>query len=331
MPSPRPDSLTAELKLAEDLARAAGELALSLRESGLQVQQKSSEEDLLTQADQAASTLIVSGLRARFPADAILSEEEAHGALPFAERRVWIIDPLDGTRIFANGDDEWAVSIALCVDGEPVLGVVFAPALRETYAGAVGEGFWANGAPQHLLQPLRPPEGGWQIAVSFNEHKREFPELFPAGVPPAFVPSGSIALKLAKVAAGRWHATFTIGPRSEWDIAAGHALLRLVGAHLLRRDGAPVRYNSANPNLEQGIVAGHSAPMRFLQGVLAEAKVPSTLLAPQRQGRHVRRSDDGSETAWLELNAAGEIIASGGRLSQLDRLQRDVTRAFFPH
>ncbi|MFC6590722.1 inositol monophosphatase family protein [Deinococcus lacus] len=91
-------------------------------------------------------------------------------------------------------------------------------------------------------------------------------------------PSGSIALKLARVAAGEADATFTLSPRSEWDLAAGHALVRAAGGNLTRRSGEPIFYNQASPHLEQGIVAGQPDAYAWLQAELNRLNVPATRL-----------------------------------------------------
>ena len=159
-----------ERQTAERLAHRAGELLLNHRAAGLKVAYKTSKDDPVTVADTEASELIVAGLKTEFPEDGTLSEELADTAERLTRRRVWIIDPIDGTKEYIEGSPDFAVSIGLAVDGEAVLGVVNAPADEAIYSGVVGEGVTKNGEPVGFSN--RSPEDAL-ISVSDTEFKRE--------------------------------------------------------------------------------------------------------------------------------------------------------------
>ncbi len=322
-------ALRPELDRAEALAREVGQLAERYCARGLtSIEHKTGADDPVTEADRAASALLVRELGAAFPADGLLSEEETDGAARLAQRRVWLIDPIDGTRDYAAGSPEYCVSIGLAVDGEPVLGVIYAPATDELFSGAVGLGLQKNAQAIVSPSPVSPsPMPPYRVGTSDTETRLELQQL-PL---PGMVPSGSTALKLARAAAGELDATFTIAPRAEWDIAAGHALLRAAGGDLVQRDGGAVRYNQPYPYLLQGLAAGRPPALAWLRGELARLEVPTTALALQAdahgQRRHERRLENGRALAWLVTGEAGEVLQTGGDALQLSRLTRDVRRA----
>ncbi|ANE43123.1 3'(2'),5'-bisphosphate nucleotidase CysQ family protein [Deinococcus puniceus] len=296
MPPIPPAKLQQELDTAITLAREAGALLLSHLARGITVEHKTSAEDTVTAADREASALIVAGLKAAFPGDGLLSEEETDSPENKAERlgreRVWIVDPIDGTNDFIKGSSDFSVSIGLAVGGEPVLGVVFAPASGELFAGMAGAGVTKNGE----ATAVSTRGDSFVIAISGTEYKREL-HLHDL---PGMKPSGSIALKLARIAAGEADATFTMSPRSEWDIAAGHALLLASGGELLRRDGLPIRYNQPSPHIEQGIVGGRPEALAWLTAELAARALPTAHLGL-----------DESALAWATLSQADQAGLAG--------------------
>lgn len=280
-----------ELATASALAHEAGALLLRLRQN-LEVKQKTGADDLLTQADVQASELIVSGLKKAFPADGILSEEAADDPARLSAERVWIVDPIDGTQEYAGLESpDFVVSIGLSVAGEPVVGVVYAPATDELFTSAVGQAVQKNGVP---VQPFAGQP--YAVTVSDSEYARELHAYALANM----TPSGSIALKLARIAAGEYDATFSISPRSEWDICAGHALVRAAGGDLLKRDGRPIHYNQLLPQLEQGVVGGQRAALDWLMSQLLRLDIPVT---------HLNLSPQ--DPAWTRLSAADQEWLAG--------------------
>lgn len=334
-PSP-PLPLAAELEAAAALARQAGALLSTHLARGLTVEHKTGADDPVTAADREASDLILAGLRSAFPGDGLLSEEAADDPARLGQERVWIVDPIDGTKEFTSGSPDYAVSIGLAVGGEPVLGAVYAPATDELFAGAVGLGVTRNGEPTGFAG-----RAGYVVSVSDTEFRRELH----ACDLPGMAPSGSIALKLARIANGEADVTFSMSPRSEWDVAGGHALLRALGGDLRRRDGRPIWYNSARPHLEQGIVGGRPDALAWLEDQLARRGLPTAhlgltpedpawaTLAPGDQAALRGRSGvcvrhgGGRVLALIVVGPGGTVERAEGDAFHLDRLSRDVTRA----
>src|SRR5690606_2168770 len=164
--------------------------------------------------------------------------------------RVWIVDPLDGTREFVEGIPEWCVSIGYVIDGRPVAGGVLAPSRGLRITGAVGHGVDGVGG-----EPVNPSDGlpGALVLASRSEVKRgEWDPVF--RTPVAVRNMGSVALKLAMVGAGMADATWTLVPKHEWDVAGGAAIVHAAGGSVADPDGAEVRFNQASPKLP-GFVA----------------------------------------------------------------------------
>lgn len=330
--------LSHELSVASGVAREAGALLQAHLRAGFTVEHKTSADDPVTVADREASTLIMTALAAAFPDDGLLSEEETDDRARLNHDRVWIVDPIDGTREYSTGLPDYCVSIGLAVGGQPVLGVVYAPETDELFTGVVGQGAFLNG------QPVPAPHSGpdWRIAVSDTEHRRELHATPLSGMKP----SGSIALKLARIAAAQADATFTMSPRSEWDIAAGHALLRAAGGDLTRRDGRAITYNQPRPHVEQGLIGGQPRAAAWLGDQLRALHLPTAHLGVQAHepawsvlkpadraalqghpGVNVRHAD-GQLLALLIVHPdTRQVQRAEGDAFHLDRLTRDVTRA----
>jgi len=153
---------TQERLVAEDLARQAGVILLHYRRHGFEVELKTSQDDPVTVADREASELIVAGLRAAFPHDGILSEELLDTDERLDRERVWIIDPIDGTKEYVDGKPDYCVSIGLSVRGEAVLGVVLAPENDELFTGIVGQGVQVDQGRVLVKEPGRFFELGFQ-------------------------------------------------------------------------------------------------------------------------------------------------------------------------
>ena len=197
----------------------------------------------MTKADLEVNALLEREMRPLRPDAAWLSEESVDDTRRLAAREVFIVDPIDGTRGFSEGDDNWAVAIALVVDGRPVCGVVHAPALGETYAAAAGRGATLNGRPL----PVR-DESVMRPDMRITCPKVLAGALAAAGVDLAFQPKiASLALRVAKVASGVYDAGFTTRNSHDWDLAAADMVLTEAGGILADLSGAPVRYNCPEP------------------------------------------------------------------------------------
>lgn len=184
-----------------------------------------------------------------------LSEETVDDFTRLDKQRVWVVDPLDGTREFVQGIPEFCVSIAYVENGVPVAGGICNPATDELILGSRDTGVTYNGKPSQPSQ--RTDLHGALVLASRSEVKRgEWKQFESAEF--NIKPMGSVAYKLGLVAAGRADLTFTLVPKNEWDVAAGAALIESAGGWVLKLDNSPLRCNQKNP-LISGLLAGAPA------------------------------------------------------------------------
>jgi len=182
-----------------------------------------------------------------------LSEESADDQSRLFKSRVWVVDPLDGTREFVEGIPEFCVSIAMVERGKPVAGGIYNPATNETFVGSVGSGVTYNGSPAHSSQ--RSSLNGALVLASRSETKRgEWKEF--ENAPFKIQPMGSVAYKLARVAAGLADITFTLVPKLEGRVAGGSALVRGGGGSVRANGKQDLACNRKNPKLGGLIACG---------------------------------------------------------------------------
>jgi myo-inositol-1(or 4)-monophosphatase len=206
--------------------------------------------DPVTEADRAVDDVLRETLLR--PGEGWLSEETVDDFTRLTRRRVWVVDPLDGTREFVQGIPEFCVSIALVEDGIPIAGGICNPATDELILGSRDTGVTYNGKPSQPSQ--RKVLHGALVLASRSEVKRgEWKQFESAEF--NIKPMGSVAYKLGLVAAGRADLTFTLVPKNEWDVAAGAALVESAGGWVLKLDNCPLRCNQRNP-LISGLLAG---------------------------------------------------------------------------
>jgi myo-inositol-1(or 4)-monophosphatase len=172
-----------------------------------------------------------------------LSEETRDDLSRLDKSRIWIVDPLDGTREFVAGIPEWCISVGYVEDGRAVAGGICNPATGETFLGGVGAGITLNG--KKVSMANRKSLAGANVLASRSEVKRGDWRVFD-GAPFEIIPMGSVAYKLARVAGGLADATWTVCPKHEWDIAAGVALVNAAGGLTRQLDGNSVMFNSRN-------------------------------------------------------------------------------------
>jgi myo-inositol-1(or 4)-monophosphatase len=254
--------LSRELNLAKRAARTAGEILRGhWRRGGYTIGSKG-KDNPVTQADLEADHAIKRMLQEPFPEYGWLSEETADSADRIGRRRVWIVDPLDGTKEFINGVPEFCVAIALIEDGEPILGVTYNPIRREMFWGARGLGCHLNTKPVRVSRTRLLHRA--KVLASRSEAARGEWQVFHGKL--IVSPTGSVAYKLALVAAGKGDATFTRSPKSEWDIASGAALIALGGGTITDIRGRKLSFNNRNVKLE-GMIADNTTLHRQLLGV----------------------------------------------------------------
>ncbi len=205
--------------------------------------------DPVTEADRAVDAVLRRELLRE--GEGWLSEESVDDLSRLEKKRVWIVDPLDGTREFVAGIPEFCVSVAMVEDGIPVAGGICNPATNEVFLGSLDSGVTYNGKPARASQ--RSTLKGAVILASRSETKRgEWKRFEKAGV--KIRPMGSVAYKLALVSAGLADVTFTLTPKHEWDIAAGAALVSSAGGFISTLENSPLRCNRESPLLS-GLLA----------------------------------------------------------------------------
>lgn len=248
-----------ELTLAKKAARVAGDILRGhWRRGGYHIGSKGIDNPV-TAADLEADRAIKKLLHDPFPEYGWLSEETVDNDARLKCRRVWIVDPLDGTKEFINGIPEFSVAIALVEDGVPVLGVTYNPIKREMYWAARGTGCHLNTRRVRVTRTRNLK--GATVLASRSETARGEWQVFHGLLKVS--PTGSVAYKLAMVAAGKGDATFTRSPKSEWDIASGAALIMEAGGVITDIKGREIRFNQPSVKLE-GLIADNRILHRAL-------------------------------------------------------------------
>ncbi|HYF54093.1 MAG TPA: 3'(2'),5'-bisphosphate nucleotidase CysQ [Salinarimonas sp.] len=242
---PHRDLVRTLTPLLRDVAGEAGAMARAYfrrgQKTGARIWSKAGGSPV-TEADVQVDAFLKARLSRALPEAGWLSEETADDAARLDRRLVWIVDPIDGTRAFLNGHPDWSVAIGLLMDGEPVLGVVHAPALNALYAASAGGGATLNGQPI-AASPRRALAGAITTGPKplVDRLQRGAADLVAAEKIP------SLALRIARVAEGSIDLGLVSSNARDWDIAAADLLLREAGGRLTGLDGAPPRYNRPDP------------------------------------------------------------------------------------
>jgi 3'(2'), 5'-bisphosphate nucleotidase len=231
-------------------AQRAGGAIMAVYATEFSVRDKA-DASPVTAADEAAEKIILADLAAIAPDVPVVAEESvASGLVPVIAERFFLVDPLDGTREFVSHRDEFTVNVALIEDGEPVLGVVYAPARRELYWGDVrgGKAGHIDADPDGTMPSMgnaimarSPPDRGL-VAVASRSHRTPETDAFLANYPVTEFRSIGSSLKFCLVAAGEADIYPRVGTTMEWDTAAGHAVLAAAGGHVTGLEGEPFRY-----------------------------------------------------------------------------------------
>ena len=239
------DAALALMPAVREAAREAGRIACRYFERGAKTTARIWSKhggSPVTEADVAVDSFLKVELSAALPAAAWLSEETADDPARLDARRVWIVDPIDGTRAFLSGHPDWCVAIALLIDGEPVLGVIAAPAHDTLYEGCRGGGAYRDSAP--ITASARERLAGASAAgpkplIERLERAAGRVEAVPR------IPS--LALRLARVAEGAVDLGLVSGSSRDWDLAAADLILTEAGGRLTTFAGRRPRYNAAEP------------------------------------------------------------------------------------
>ncbi|WP_321830269.1 3'(2'),5'-bisphosphate nucleotidase CysQ [Thalassovita sp.] len=242
-----------DLDLLIHAARLAGETALKY--SGPQAKSWDKPGDLgpVTEADLAVNDVLHRELLGARPDYGWLSEESQDGSTRLDQEKLFIVDPIDGTRSFIEGSNAWAHSIAVAQGGEITAAVVLLPAKDRLYAAAKGQGTTLNGTQVGVT--AREGVSGCSVLSARPNYA---PEHWIDGVVPDVkrVYRPSLAYRLSLVAQGRFDAMLTLRDSWEWDIAAGALILTEAGAKVTDMHGAPLRFNNAHPQVKGVVAAG---------------------------------------------------------------------------
>jgi len=243
--------------LLADAVREAGALALRMFRTELRqwIKGKSSP---VSEADIAVDELLKDRLQSGAPDYGWLSEETADDRTRLERRRVWIVDPIDGTRAYLAGRDDWSVSAALVEDGQPLLAAVFAPATDEFFFAHAGSGASRNDAPIAV-----------SAGSSLDVERMSGPKFLldrVRGSPSEQACSriGSLALRISRVAEGRLDAAFAGGNSHDWDLAAAHLLVKEAGGALTTLQGGTLAYNRPEVSHQVLVAAGKDRHARLL-------------------------------------------------------------------
>ena len=253
-----------ELVVAEEAAREAGMAGMGLFKGKYDVQEKSKNNPVTT-ADLEANRIIRDKIKKNFPQDGWLSEEDQDTSRRMSLDRVWVVDPIDGTKEFIEGIPQFAVSIAFVVDGRPMVAIIYNPAKDRFYKAAAGQGAFLNG--QAIWVTRRDDVDGALLLVSRSEPQKRFQ---------GFVDHceikqvGSIAYRLAKVASGEGDGTVTFRTIHEWDICAGVLMVLEAGGKVIDGNGEAMLFNRELPK-HRGVVAASNGLADGLQALWREA------------------------------------------------------------
>ena len=252
-----------EIRVAVDLAREAGAAILEHYEGPLHIEEKNYDDDLepVTQADKLANELIVTRLETEFPDDGILAEESVDTAHRLDKPRVWMVDPLDGTNGFIDGNGDFAVQIGLAERGECVVGVVYQPLTGVLYRAVRGQGTWIE-RPEYAAERVSVSEQQFipamRLAASRSHRSPRMNRVVNELGFKEEVRRGSVGIKIGLIVERQCDVYIHLSPRTkQWDTCAPQLILTEAGGELTDLFGAPLRYNVADVQNRNGLVASN--------------------------------------------------------------------------
>lgn len=275
-----PQSFQHELRVSVELAREAGAAILDLYEGPLVIEQKSAAHDNepVTQADKLANELIVKRLSRVFPDDGILAEESVDTDRRLGKSRVWMIDPLDGTSGFIEGNGDFAVQIGLSIAGHSVLGVVYQPLTGVLYRAVRGGGAWVERPgfePERAAVSSHAEISTMRLAASRSHRSSRMDKVVQAFGLQEEVNRGSVGIKVGLIVEQQCDLYVHLSPQTkQWDTCAPEIILNEAGGILTDLFGRPLDYNRSDLQNRNGIVASngvaHSLIIQSLAPLMAE-------------------------------------------------------------
>jgi len=243
-----------ELKSAIDATKEAGSIIMKYYKSKYEIRDKSYHNPVTT-ADHAADTYLKNYLTKAYPEYGWLSEETVDTKSRLDKNRTWVVDPLDGTKEFIEGVDHFVVSVALVEDGQPIVGVLYNPASDELFSAAKDNGAFLDGErlscstktdfkKMVILNSRSETRNGlWEPYASDFQEQRSI---------------GSVAYKLGLTSAAQADIFASLRPKNEWDICAGHCILREAGGEMVNLKGKPITYNNEKTLITPGLIASNA-------------------------------------------------------------------------
>jgi 3'(2'), 5'-bisphosphate nucleotidase len=276
----QPPSYEQELRVALQLAREAGAAILELYDRPIEVLQKYDLDvrEPVTLADRIANELIVEGIHQHFPDDGILAEESVDTERRLAKRRVWMIDPLDGTNGFIDGNGDFAVQIGLAEDGEAVLGVVYEPLTDLLYRAVRDQGTWVERPNTEATQAhvsAKSELSQMRLAASRSHRSPRMDRVVKAFGVRDEIQRGSVGIKVGLIIEQQCDLYVHLSPRTkQWDTCAPQIILNEAGGSFSDLFGNAITYNSAEVQHRNGLVAtnglAHAHVINALAPLLAE-------------------------------------------------------------
>ena len=237
-----PSDFAADLALIQGAVVAAGALALAEREAGLKVWSKSGGSPV-TSADMAVDRLLQDALLSARPDYGWLSEETPDTPDRLSAKRIFVVDPIDGTVAYMKSKPWWCIPIAVVEDGRPVAAVIHAPALNETFVATLGGGATLNGRPISASDATDLDDA----SVLADARLIEGPQWLEPGPAMRFEKRNAIAYRMALIAAGAFDAAINLTPKWDWDICAGALIAEEAGARVSDHHGRPWLFNQPDP------------------------------------------------------------------------------------
>lgn len=320
-------TLEQDLILMKTLAREAGELAQSYLQGGgsAEAWNKTGGRGPVTEADLAINRLCLKQLQSARPEYGWLSEETLDDPAARDRARVWVVDPIDGTRAYIRGDPHWCIGIAIVEEGKAVAGVLYAPALGRLYEARRGSGTFLNSAPVRVSS--RAEEEGLRLianegVVTHPACPEPWPEIELARPKP-----NATLLRLALVASGEWDATLVLGEKADWDIAAGAVLVTEAGGVVTTHIGEPLVFNRAVP-AQRSVVASGNALHPLLVRRSGVVNIPD----PQARAPAPPPAETEPERMNKSANTGKQLlhIVFGGELKDVTQVEfEDLTQIDF--